>query len=69
MTLSLSLSLIHTQAEQRAPAAGLGAVGSSYGTHSTSGSYRDNVMSVARARFQQMFANDKWHELYMINFM
>ncbi|XP_019851943.1 PREDICTED: RNA-binding protein 5-like [Amphimedon queenslandica] len=45
------------EAEQRAPAAGLGSVGSHYGGASGSSSYRDNVKSVARARFQQMFQN------------
>lgn len=47
------------KADYRAPAAGLGSAGSNYGAPVGGGSssYRENVKSVARARFQQMFQN------------
>ena len=47
--------IIFIQAEQRSQSAGLGAPGSNYGLYSSSGSYKDTVKSLTKARYDQTF--------------
>ena len=47
--------IIFLQAEQRNQSAGLGAPGSNYGLYSSSGSYKDTVKSLTKARYDQTF--------------
>ena len=56
----LIYSHVHTshllpKAEMRTKGAGLGAPGSSIGVYSSSGTYKDSLKQLTRARFMDMF--------------
>lgn len=54
--LKVGSHLFYAQAEMRQASAGLGAPGSAYGTYSGgSGSYKDTLKQLTRARFDEAF--------------
>lgn len=54
---STPCSLLHTQAKMRQAGAGLGSRGSSYGVYSSSGSYKETLKNLTKARYDEMFTD------------
>ena len=52
-----SSSLPYTQARMRQVGAGLGSQGSSYGVYSSSGSYKETLKNLTKARYEEMFTD------------